>query len=329
MRLPNFQLLFFGSDNFSVRVLNALLNVDLCPISVVTKCGSILDRFSAHNRLQALRWPLEWPQEKTQQFNIGLVASFGHMIDIKTISKFRYGLFNIHPSLLPRYRGSSPIQAAILDGLDETGCTIMRIPPIAKFDIGDIVQQEKLKIEPSEYAFELSDRLAFLGAKMTQNLLINYDHYLALSRPQGEEGKSYSWKIKPEHGLIKFRSEDSSTIDRKVRAYTGYIDLHTTCCHGLKVSLSSMRELKEIEKYNLERALNIHLKAIGQEDYVEAKAGTIFFHKPRQILGIKPIDGKWVAFDYCTVEHKPRMTALEFYNGYLSSLDHKNMMTDL
>lgn len=328
MGIGEFRLLFFGSDSFSVRVLSNLVRKKVVPLDVVTNNGTLLDHFSIENQIKTHRWPLREPTKIEENYDIGLVASFGHLIDLDTIRRFKNGLFNVHPSLLPRYRGSSPIQAAILDGLSETGCTIMKISEVPKFDVGDIVLQERLVIEPGEYAFELSDRLADLGANLTQKLLLDYDNLVKNSKPQSDGLRSYAKKIKPEQGLIRFKSETSIAIDRKVRAYTGYIELYTICLQGLRVRLSSMRDPTEIEGYNLERALRIHQKSLGSDSYSEVPPGAIFFHKPRQILGFKAADKKWVSFDYCTPDQKPRMSSLDFYNGYLSSFDPDETTTD-
>lgn len=330
MSLNRFKLLFFGSDNFSVRVLNRLLGRKLIPIEVVTKSGSLLDQYSARNHLNVHRWPLEPMSIKEHDLNIGIVASFGHLINVDIIKQLNYGLFNVHPSLLPQFRGASPIQAAILNDLKETGCTIMEIPPVEKFDIGKIVLQEKLPVKRGEYSFELSSRLADIGADMFEEFLLNYDICRSKSRPQSEENKSYAKKIKPEQGLIRFKSESADLIDRKVRAYTGTIDLFTLYM-DIKVKLEAMRDKREVESINLERALNIHYTSMGLNYYsaMPPEPGTLFFHKPRQLLGIKTADGQWAAFDFMTPETKHKMTAIEFYNGYLSSMEPENLITDV
>lgn len=328
MKHKFFNLLFFGSDRFSVRVLDHITRKKLAKVDVVTKSGSLLNRFAADQGINVHNWPLELPIGDGKQFDIGLVASFGHLIDVETVKRFNYGLFNVHPSLLPKYRGSSPIQAAILDGLTQTGCTIIQIPPVAKFDIGDIVMQEKLTIKTGEYAFELADRLADLGAKMSEILFTNYDQCIMGTRPQTLEEVSYAKKINPQQGLIKFKIDSSDYIDRKVRAYTGTIDLFMRCLGNLEVKLEGMRDLSETESYNFERALRIHHKSMGIETYSDSTPGTMFYHKPRQVFGVKSADNRWVMFDYYTPPHRSRMSALEFYNGYLSSLKPEEMITD-
>lgn len=331
MKANQFNLLFFGSDSFSIIILKHLLGANLCPVQVVTKPFSLVDKFSAHHRISRHRWPLDLLDSTIKdRFNIGLVASFGQLIDVNTINSFKNGLFNVHPSLLPQYRGSTPIQTAILDGVKETGCTIMRIPPIDKFDIGDIILQERVEIERREYASKLRDRLATIGACMTERLLNNYDECLSFAKPQGDSGRSYAKKLKLEQGLINFKSESATRVDHKVRAFTGFLELYTYCLGGLKIRLEDMRDPSEVERYDLNNlAINqSRLKSAIDEDNTDVPAGTIFFHKVRHVVCIKCSDNKWAVFDYITPEFKPRMSGLDFYNGYLSKVGPDRMKTD-
>lgn len=329
MLSSKFRLLFFGSDAFSVRILKHLLDHDICPLHVVTKSWTLLDRFAASNQLTRFVWPLNIDDIKRhEQINIGLVASFGQMIDVNTISKFEYGLFNVHPSLLPRYRGSTPIQTAVLEGISETGCTIMKIPPIAKFDVGDIIIKEPLKIKHREYALDLSDRLADLGASMAIRLLLNFEECMRHAQPQTQEGSSLARKIKPHQGEIKFKSESSDAIDRKVRAYTGSVHLYTICLGGLRIKLHEVGDPREIESLEIDHLYKRRLNdVIDTSDEIEP--GAMYFHKTRRILCIKCADSKWISFEKVTPESKRKMTAIDFFNGYLTSRSPQDNKTDI
>lgn len=339
MPVDKFRLLFFGSDVFSIRVLKHLLERRLCPIQVITKSHSLLDKFSAQKQLIKYNWPHDIETINNGP-NIGLVASFGSLIDETTVNKFKYGLFNVHPSLLPKYRGSTPVQAAIFNGDKETGCTIMRIPPIAKFDVGEIILQQSLSIRNKEYALELRDRLADLGAELAEHFLLNYDQSLLQARPQSDESRSYAKKLKPEQGRLNFRTDVSDYIDRKVRAYSGFIDLFIMCLSGLKVRLDDMKDPVDVESYDLNKLVSSYVKqrsisssGVIKEDrdesgYIEIPAGTMFFHKIRRLLCIKCADARWLAFGCATPESKSKMSAMDFYNGYLTKVDLKSWITD-
>ena len=355
MTANKFRLLFFGTDAFSVRVLDYLLQRKLCQtVQVVTKSRSALEEFSSKNKLKSHEWPDKFAAIDKESFNVGLVASFGNLIDENTVKQFHYGLFNVHPSLLPMYRGSTPIQAAILDGLRETGCTIMQIPPIAKFDVGQIILQKRLKIEEGEYAIDLRNRLADLGSVLVEKLLLDYEQCMCNSRPQQDGNRSYAKKLKPEQGQLNFKSESSQFIDRKIRAYTGFIELFMFCLNGIQVRLDSMVDPKEVERYDLERlakntmfisehnverdeeAPEIGGRGFSLEGPASAgrgishsvPKGAMYFHKIRRLLCIKCADSKWLAFREATPKLKAKMSAADFYNGYLSKMDVTKRTTD-
>lgn len=99
-------------------------------------------------------------------------------------------MLNVHGSLLPRWRGASPIVYAIANGDSETGVTIMRIKP-HKFDTGDILLQEKVTIDQTMEMPVLYKKLGQLGAECLVKSLKNVDKYVATSRPQPENGVTY------------------------------------------------------------------------------------------------------------------------------------------
>lgn len=320
-----FRLLFFGSDAFSIRVLQPLLDRRLCPVQIVTKPHSLLDSFSRKQNLTRHHWHTGLSGIEDGTFNIGLVASFGQLIDPVTVGRFQFGLFNTHPSLLPQFRGSTPIQAAVLNGLQQTGCTIMRIPPVQKFDVGEIVDQRALAIRQGEYAIELRDRLADLGSIMVIDFLLNYELYLSRARPQGDQGKSLARKLKLEQGRLEFKLETASVIERKILAYTGSIELYTSCLGGLRVRLSSFQSLNSVKRLQLDRLTS---NLLGQTEWT-SEPGSMYFHKLRNLLCFKSADHQWVAFAHATPEGKAQMDAADFFNGYLSKIHPANRMTDI
>lgn len=333
MIIDKFRLLFFGSDRFSILILQHILKKRLCPVEVVTKPYTVLDNFCSSFHLTRHFWKHGLDHVDQDSYNLGLVASFGEMIDEKSVNRFEYGLFNVHPSLLPQYRGSTPIQSAIFDDLKETGCTIMRIPPVEKFDIGDIILQKKIQIAEREYAVDLRDRLAHVGAEMVEDFITNYEGCLINSRPQDGRKKSLAKKLSPEQGHLKFRTESSDLIDKKVRAYTGFIDIYVTCLAGLKVRLEGMIEPGKVEDLNLDCLLeNLNdcdrVSPIEGETRIVIQAGVMFFHKIRRLLCIRCADRRWLAFMWATPYGKPKMSAADFYNGYLSKAQQSLRLTD-
>lgn len=126
-------------------------------------------------------------------FDIGLVVSFGHMIPSTIIDAFHLGMLNVHASLLPKYRGASPIIYVIKNGESETGVSIMRIKP-NKFDVGEVLATRKMSIQPNMLMPELHDKLAKDGSQLLLEVLTNVQSFLLIV--QDETLASYGMILK-------------------------------------------------------------------------------------------------------------------------------------
>jgi methionyl-tRNA formyltransferase len=132
----------------------------------------------------------------------------------------RYGCFNIHASLLPRWRGAAPIQRAIESGDDITGVSIMQMD--AGLDTGDTVLVESLKIAPQETSTSLHKRLAVLGAELMVQTLNDLDQGVPITRaPQAAEGITYAEKILKSEAEIDWQLS-AIEIDRRIRAFNPF-----------------------------------------------------------------------------------------------------------
>jgi len=132
----------------------------------------------------------------------------------------RHGAFNIHGSLLPRWRGAAPIQRAIAAGDGRTGITIMQMD--AGLDTGDMVMSESIDINLDETSSSLHDRLAELGARLMVRCLAMLDAQEEMPRtPQSEEGMCYAEKIQKTEAEIDW-SQNAKTIDRLIRAFNPF-----------------------------------------------------------------------------------------------------------
>ncbi|MGI6082687.1 MAG: methionyl-tRNA formyltransferase, partial [Limnochordia bacterium] len=153
------------------------------------------------------------------------VVAFGQFLPKVLLELPPKGCINIHPSLLPLYRGASPIQQAILDGADETGVTIMYLDE--GMDTGDIISQVKVPISEEDDAGMLHDRLAKLGADLLVNTLRQIVSGTATRHPQDHALATVTKRLRREDGRIDWRS-DSSTVANQVRAYTPWPGAFTT-----------------------------------------------------------------------------------------------------
>lgn len=156
--------------------------------------------------------------------DFAVLAAYGKIVPQAVIDVFTGGVINIHPSLLPTYRGPTPIESAILNGDTKTGVSIMKIT--AKMDAGPVYLQVEQKLSQQEKKQDLADVLNKLGA---QTLIKNLDDILAgkiAPAAQDESQVSISKLIKKSDGHIDW-TKASKTIEHQVRAYQGWPGSHT------------------------------------------------------------------------------------------------------
>jgi methionyl-tRNA formyltransferase len=147
--------------------------------------------------------------------DVHVVVAYGQIIPGPIIYLPRFRSLNVHFSLLPKYRGASPVQWALLNGETKTGVTIFELNE--KMDEGGIVAREETEILPGETAFELEERLAGLGADLLVRTLSRIETIKPL--PQDHSQATYAPKIEKEQALVDWTA-DASQIDRRVRAFS-------------------------------------------------------------------------------------------------------------
>jgi methionyl-tRNA formyltransferase len=145
------------------------------------------------------------------------VVAYGQILPQTILDLPKFGCVNLHTSLLPKYRGASPIQSAILNGETETGVTIIKMN--AGLDTGDILTQTLELILPEDNSATLHDRLAQLGAELLAQTIPDFVAGKISPRPQPAEGASYAAKIKKEEGRIDWNQPAQKILDR-LRAFT-------------------------------------------------------------------------------------------------------------
>ncbi len=145
-----------------------------------------------------------------------VVAAFGQLLSQQVLDIPPFGCLNVHPSLLPRHRGASPIPAAILGGDEETGVTIMLMD--VGLDTGPILAQKAIPIEPEDTAESLSAKLAQLGAELLGQTLPRWLDNRLTSKPQDEENATYSGSIAKGEGEIDWHLS-AIELWRRVRAF--------------------------------------------------------------------------------------------------------------
>ncbi len=154
-----------------------------------------------------------------------VVASFGQILPRALCEAPPHKCLNLHPSLLPRYRGASPIAAPILAGDDVTGATLMQVS--MKMDAGPIVSQEAVRLGGAETAGELEVRLARKSAELLLRDLPAWLDGQLEPRPQDESAATYTAKLTKHDGLLDWR-EPASTLARRVRAFNPWPTAYTS-----------------------------------------------------------------------------------------------------
>ena len=219
-----------GSPDFSLSALRALAS-HYQVVGVVTQP----DRASGRGRelkappvkllAQELNIPVIQPQklrepeamQQLQSWNPELivVAAFGQILRKEVLELPQYGCINIHASLLPRWRGAAPINAAVLAGDEETGVTIMKMD--VGLDTGPMLSMRKIRIAPDDTAGSLLQALSTLGADLLIETLPAYIAGNLIPQPQPAEGATYAPMLKKEDGLLDF-NHPAVDLERRVRA---------------------------------------------------------------------------------------------------------------
>jgi methionyl-tRNA formyltransferase len=224
------RLAFLGSPAFAVPALRALVEAGHEIAAVYAQPprpahrGQALTKSAVHEAAEALGLPVRTPARVKRQpeehkafaaleLDAAVVAAYGLILPPAMLQAPRLGCINIHASLLPRWRGASPIHAAILAGDAQTGVTIMRMEE--GLDTGPMFCHQAVPIGPRTTTPELHDALAALGARLIVAALAD----LPQPVPQPAEGVSYAGKLSREDGKLDFAG-DAAALDRQVRAFT-------------------------------------------------------------------------------------------------------------
>jgi methionyl-tRNA formyltransferase len=236
---PVARVIFMGTPDFAVPCLQTLIATQQV-VGVVTQPDKPAGR---GNRLrpspvkvvaEASGLPVYQPKSlrkeetgeplREWQPDVIVVAAFGQILRPHVLYLPPHGSINVHASLLPRWRGASPIQHAILAGDSESGVTLMRMDE--GLDTGPMLVQEALPIGPRETAATLHDRLAVLGADMLRRFLDDILAGRIQPVPQPDTGSTYGPMLAKEAGEIDW-SQDVAELDRLVRAMTPWPGAYT------------------------------------------------------------------------------------------------------
>ncbi len=157
--------------------------------------------------------------------DIIVVAAFGQILPKEILELPKYGCVNVHASLLPKYRGASPIQWAVLSGEKESGVTIMRMDE--GLDTGDIISQKSIPLAPDETAGSLFEKLAELGARLLLETLPSIEGGSATYTPQDEAASTLTGKVDKNMGRVRWE-KSAEEIERWIRGLSPWPSAYTT-----------------------------------------------------------------------------------------------------
>lgn len=236
----NLKIIFAGTPDFASCALKALLEAGYCVIAVLTQAdkpqgrGRLEQKSPVKILAEQAAIPIYQPitlknDAERQRLNelspdLMIVAAYGLLLPKTILQIPRYGCINVHASLLPRFRGASPIQQAILSGDHETGISIMQMEE--GLDTGGVIHTKRCRINPQETTQSLMDRLKRLGAEALIETLAQYENQSLHIRPQDPSQACYAPKILKSDALINWQ-DSAVMIDRKIRAFNPWPIAHT------------------------------------------------------------------------------------------------------
>ncbi len=300
------KILFLGSSRFSLIVLQKMLEegIDVCTVITQPDRPSgrghkltptevktfALERGIEVKTFDKLR--LHMDEVKAIDFDLSVVASFGQILPNEFLEHRL--CINVHPSLLPKYRGASPIQSAILNGDKQSGVSIMKVAQ--EVDAGDIILQKQVAVE-NEYYLQLEDKLAKLGGEMVAEVVKNYQKGQITFTPQQHEKAVKVGKFSKEDGLLDF-SLKADELVCKVRALS-----------------------EEVGTYFVLNQLNIKVEKLENvSDEFQVEQGKVLNNKKHFVIGCK--NGA-VEIVGCKAPSGKSVSGRDFLNGHNDLLGKK------
>ncbi len=274
---------------------------------------TIRDKFVDKN-IESLRESASWENFKNSLNLIkpiaGIIAGFGKIISKEIIDSFPKGILNVHPSLLPKYRGPNPIREVILNGEKETGVTIFLIDELV--DHGPILKQEKIELFGNETYLELEEKLGKLGGKVLREIIIDYSDGKIKAIPQDESKATYTKKISKENGFLSF-NEDYEIWQRKIRALNPWPGTY------IKILISKSEIPNNYKILKIFRIEKLDEKSLPKE-ILKKNVGEFF--EIKNDLGLRLKDA-FVILQEVQLEGRKKMSGREFLNGFRKILNIK------
>ena len=224
-------IIFFGTEDFSAVSLQKLIDEGFKIAGIITKPDSRKGRgqkFQAPKVKQTgekFNIPVLQPQKMSEITDFvkkfekpaGVLVSFGRIIPQEIIDLFTPAIVNVHPSLLPKYRGSSPIESAILNGDEKTGVSIMKLSK--EMDAGDVYSQEEIELSKTETASDLYKTCGEIGAEMLVRDLPKIISGEIKGQKQDDSQAEYCQLLKKSDALLSQNEQTAEQAEQQIRAF--------------------------------------------------------------------------------------------------------------
>lgn len=221
------RIAFWGTPEFALPVLEALHAAGLTPELVITVPDKPLGRKQIMTPPATKVWAEKYgirvdQPEKLKEYtpegnwDLFVVAAYGKIIPQRILDIPKYGNLNIHPSLLPKFRGPSPVQTSVLEGVTETGVSVMLLD--AQMDHGPILAEAPYTATGREMHIDLTNTLFQIGGAMLVEIIPIWIAGTVVPQEQDHTAATITRKFITEDGLLDFKTMSAVEIDRRVRA---------------------------------------------------------------------------------------------------------------
>lgn len=330
------RLIFFGTPEFALASLKELIHSDFRPAAVVTAPDKPVGRkqiitpppikeLAQKHKISVLQpekiKDLEFIKKiKELKPDLIVVAAYGKILPKEILDIPRWGCLNVHPSLLPKYRGASPIQTAILNGEKETGVTIFKMTE--GMDEGPIISQKSIPMEPNENAISLHEKLSELAVNLlilamekwiTFNLMPEKVKDFFQLQEQNHQLASYTKILTKQDGAIIW-NKSAQELVRQIRAFIPWPGSFCTLPNGKKLKILKARVAPDTSS-EIQNQIHLHIKKPLVRQY-----GQVFLTKANE-LAVQTGQGALI-IEELQLEGKKPTGSQEFLNGYPEIIDN-------
>lgn len=280
------RIVFMGSPEIAAQILAIILKSGFIIDAVITQpdrpCGRSCEPMPTPVKSLALEHNIKIHQPSNKEElseiikitrpDLCIVAAYGIIIPKEALDIPKLGMINFHPSLLPLYRGPSPITAPILNGDSKTGVSIIKISE--EMDAGDIILQREIDLNGTEKTPELSQELAQLGATMITEIIPKIKNKTINPIKQNDKEATYTKIIKKEDGKIDWQNQTASDIEKMSRAFYPWPGAYSFW-KGKKIDLY---DIAITQKQNITKKENIkpgEVITINNQIFIGAKKGLV------------------------------------------------------